>query len=152
MGDRMALSAGTTGAAENTETPAMMQQAKATKRTKTPVEVFNGSSSKLAKLGGLIDYVGERIEASDFVVVLGSGSPGMPGGEIAPTQFEVIRSVYRMSRNDAKMSLRRLFLYFLMRYDDFSIEESQMTTDSSSGIRVRFASDASSSDSDDDGV
>ena len=149
MGDRMALSAGTTGAAEKTETPATMQQAKATKRTKTPVEVFNGSSSKLAKLGGLIDYVGERIEASDFVVVLGSGSPG---GEIAPTQFEVIRSVYRMSRNDAKMSLRRLFLYFLMRYDDFSIEESQMTTDSSSGIRVRFASDASSSDSDDDGV
>ena len=149
MGDRMALSAGTTGAAEKTEMPTMMQQAKATKRTKTPVEVFNGSSSKLAKLGGLIDYVGERIEASDFVVVLGSGSPG---GEIAPTQFEVIRSVYRMSRNDAKMSLRRLFLYFLMRYDDFSIEESQMTTDSSSGIRVRFASDASSSDSDDDGV
>ena len=151
----MALSAGTTGAAEKTEMPAMMQPAKATKRTKTPVEVFNGSSSKLAKLGGLIDYVGERIEASDFVVVLGSGSPGMPGGrggEIAPTQFEVIRSVYRMSRNDAKMSLRRLFLYFLMRYDDFSIEESQMTTDSSSGIRVRFASDASSSDSDDDGV
>jgi hypothetical protein len=148
----MALSAGTTGAAEKTETPATMQPAKATKRTKTPVEVFNGSSSKLAKLGGLIDYVGERIEASDFVVVLGSGSPGMPGGEIAPTQFEVIRSVYRMSRNDAKMSLRRLFLYFLMRYDDFSIEESQMTTDSSSGIRVRFASDASSSDSDDDGV
>ena len=152
MGDRMALSAGTTGAAEKTETPTMMQPAKATKRTKTPVEVFNGSSSKLAKLGGLIDYVGERIEGSDFVVVLGSGSPGMPGGEIAPTQFEVIRSVYRMSRNDAKMSLRRLFLYFLMRYDDFSIEESQMTTDSSSGIRVRFASDASSSDSDDDGV
>ena len=145
----MALSAGTTGAAEKTETPATMQPAKATKRTKTPVEVFNGSSSKLAKLGGLIDYVGERIEASDFVVVLGSG---LPGGEIAPTQFEVIRSVYRMSRNDAKMSLRRLFLYFLMRYDDFSIEESQMTTDSSSGIRVRFASDASSSDSDDDGV
>ena len=143
----MALSAGTTGAAEKTETPATMQPAKATKRTKTPVEVFNGSSSKLAKLGGLIDYVGERIEASDFVVVLGSGSP-----ESAPTQFEVIRSVYRMSRNDAKMSLRRLFLYFLMRYDDFSIEESQMTTDSSSGIRVRFASDASSSDSDDDGV
>ena len=70
----MALSAGTTGAAENTETPATMQQAKATKRTKTPVEVFNGSSSKLAKLGGLIDYVGERIEASDFVVVLGCGS------------------------------------------------------------------------------
>ena len=148
----MALSAGTTGAAEKTEMPAMMQQTKATKRTKNPVEVFNGSSSKLAKLGGLIDYVGERIEGSDFVVVLGSGSPGMPGGEIAPTQFEVIRSVYRMSRNDAKMSLRRLFLYFLMRYDDFRIEESQMTTDSSSGIRVRFASDASSSDSDDDGV
>ena len=148
MGDRMALSAGTTGAAEKTETPATMQQAKATKRTKTPVEVFNGSSSKLAKLGGLIDYVGERIEASDFVVSLGGGG----GGEVLPTQFEVIRSVYRMSRNDAKMSLRRLFLYFLMRYDDFSIEESQMTTDSSSGIRVRFASDASSSDSDDDGV
>ena len=145
----MALSAGTTGAAEKTEMPATMQQTKATKRTKTPVEVFNGSSSKLAKLGGLIDYVGERIEASDFVVVLGSG---LPGGEIAPTQFEVIRSVYRMSRNDAKMSLRRLFLYFLMRYDDFSIEESQMTTDSSSGIRVRVASDSSSSDSDDDGV
>ena len=150
MNNRMSLSAGTTGAAEKTETPTMMQPAKATKRTKTPVEVFNGSSSKLAKLGGLIDYVGERIEASDFVVVLGSGSG--PGGEIAPTQFEVIRSVYRMSRNDAKMSLRRLFLYFLMRYDDFSIEESAMTTDSSSGIRVRFASDASSSDSDDDGV
>ena len=90
MGDRMALSAGTTGAAEKTETPATMQPAKATKRTKTPVEVFNGSSSKLAKLGGLIDYVGERIEASDFVVSLGGGG----GGEVVPTQFEVIRSVY----------------------------------------------------------
>ena len=144
----MALSAGTTGAAEKTETPTMMQPAKATKRTKTPVEVFNGSSSKLAKLGGLIDYVGERIEASDFVVSLGGGG----GGEVVPTQFEVIRSVYRMSRSDAKTNLRRLFLYFLMRYDDFSIEESAMTTDSSSGIRVRFASDASSSDSDEAGV
>ena len=144
----MALSAGATGAAEKTEMPAMMQQAKATKRTKTPVEVFNGSSSKLAKLGGLIDYVGERIEGSDFVVSLGGGG----GGEVVPTQFEVIRSVYRMSRSDAKTNLRRLFLYFLMRYDDFSIEESAMTTDSSSGIRVRFASDASSSDSDEAGV
>jgi hypothetical protein len=46
----------------------------------------------------------------------------------------------------------RLFLYFLMRYDDFSIEEAQMTTDSSSGLRVRFASDTTDSDSDDSGV
>ena len=56
-----------------TEMPASMQPAKATKRTKTPVEVFNGSSSKLAKLGGLIDYVGERIEGSDFIVCLAAG-------------------------------------------------------------------------------
>jgi len=129
-----------------TEMPATMQPAKATKRTKTPVQVFNGSSSKLAKLGGLIDYVGERIEGSDFIVCLGSG------GGIVPAQFEVIRSVYRMSRSDAKTSLRRLFLYFLMRYEDFSIEESAMTTDSASGIRVRFASDTSGSESDDDNV
>jgi hypothetical protein len=144
----MAEGVGTGSSKEKTEMPATMQPAKATKRTKTPVEVFNGSSSKLAKLGGLIDYVGERIDGSDFVVSLGGGG----GGEIVPTQFEVIRSVYRMSRTDAKTNLRRLFLYFLMRYDDFCIEESAMTTDSSSGIRVRFASDASSSDSDDDGV
>ena len=133
---------------EKPEMPATMQPAKATKRTKTPVEVFNGSSSKLAKLGGLIDYVGERIEMSDFILSLGSGS----SGGVVPAQFEVIRSVYRMSRSDAKTSLRRLFLYFLMRYDDFCIEESQMTTDSCSGIRVRFSSDSSTSDSDDDGV
>ena len=132
-----------------TEMPATMQPAKAAKRTKTPVEVFNGSSSKLAKLGGLIDYVGERIEGSDFIVSLGSGGPGR-SAEIVPAQFEVIRSVYRMSRSDAKTSLRRLFLYFLMRYEDFSIEESAMTTDSASGIRVRFASDTSGSESDDD--
>ena len=37
-----------------------------------------------------------------------------------------------------------------MRYEDFSIEESAMTTDSASGIRVRFASDTSGSESDDD--
>ena len=43
---------------EKTEMPATMQPAKAIKRTKNAVEVFNGSSSKLAKLGGLIDYVG----------------------------------------------------------------------------------------------
>ena len=59
-----------------TEMPATMQPAKAAKRTNTPVEVFNGSSSKLAKLGGLIDYVGERIEGSDFIVCLGSGGLG----------------------------------------------------------------------------
>ena len=134
-----------------TEMPATMQLAKAAKRTKTPVEVFNGSSSKLAKLGGLIDYVGERIEVSDFIVVLGNGGPGR-SAEIVPAQFEVIRSVYRMSRSDARVSLRRLFLYFLMRYEDFSIEESVMTTDSASGIRVRFASDTSGSESDDDNV
>ena len=144
----MAEGVGTGSSKEKSEMPATMQPTKAMKRTKTPVEVFNGSSSKLAKLGGLIDYVGERIDGSDFVVSLGGGV----GAVIVPTQFEVIRSVYRMSRSDAKTNLRRLFLYFLMRYDDFSIEESAMTTDSSSGIRVRFASDASSSDSDDDGV
>lgn len=134
---------------EKTEMPATMQPAKAIKRTKNAVEVFNGSSSKLAKLGGLIDYVGGRIERSDFILSLGDGSGGR---EIVPAQFEVIRSVYRMSRSDARASLRRLLLYFLMRYDDFSIEESAMTTDSCSGIRVRFASDSSTSDSDDDGV
>ena len=57
-----------------------------------------------------------------------------------------------MSRSDAKTKLRRLFLYFLMRYDDFSIEEAQMSTDSSSGLRVRFAPDTSGSDSDDNGI
>ena len=134
-----------------TEMPATMQPAKAAKRTKTPVEVFNGSSSKLAKLGGLIDYVSERIEVSDFIVVLGSGGPGR-SADFVPAQFEVIRSVYRMSRLDARTSMRRLFLYFLMRYEDFSIEESAMTTDSASGLRVRFASDTSGSESDDDNV
>ena len=45
---------------EQIEMSAVMQVRKAPKRTKTPVEVFNVSSSKLAKLGGLIDYVGDR--------------------------------------------------------------------------------------------
>jgi hypothetical protein len=130
--------------------PATMQHTKATKRTKTPVQVFNGSSSKLAKLGSLIEYVGERIERSDFIVVLGNGNPAR--GEVVPAQFEMIRVLYKMSRADARTNLRRFFLYFLMRYEDFSIEESVMTTDSSSGIRVRFASDTSGSESEDDGV
>ena len=70
---------------KKTEMPATMQPAKAIKRTKNAVEVFNGSSSKLAKLGGLIDYVGERIEVSDFIVVLGNGGPGR-SAEIVPAR------------------------------------------------------------------
>jgi len=146
----MAEGVDTDSSQEKTEMPATMQQTKATKRTKTPVQVFNGSSSKLAKLGSLIEYVGERIERSDFIVVLGNGNPTR--GDVVPAQFEMIRVLYKMSRIDAKMNLRRFFLYFLMRYEDFSIEESVMTTDSSSGIRVRFASDTSGSESEDDGV
>ena len=72
--------------------PALKQSQRERKSAKTAVEVFNGSSSKLAKLGGLIDYVGERIEASDFIVVLES-----VGSEqsVVPAQFEVIRAFTR---------------------------------------------------------
>ena len=102
-----------------------------TKKGKNPVEVFNGSSSKLSKLPGLVEYVSA---ASDFIVVLGKGEPI----QMSPAQFEVIRSVYRTPREVLKRSVRRLCLYFLMRYDDFTIQETALT-DSPSGLRVRLA-------------
>ena len=57
---------------------------------------------------------------------------------MSPAQFEVIRSVYRTPREALKSSVRRLCLYFLMRYDDFTIQETALT-DSPSGLRVRLA-------------
>ena len=41
-----------------------------TKKGKNPVEVFNGSSSKLSKLPELVDYVSAALTRSDFIVVL----------------------------------------------------------------------------------
>ena len=105
-----------------------------TKKGKNPVEVFNGSSSKLSKLPGLVDYVSAALTRSDFVIVLGNGEPI----EMSPAQFEVIRSVYRTPREALKSSVRRLCLYFLMRYDDFTIQETALT-DSPSGLRFRLA-------------
>ena len=105
-----------------------------TKKGKNPVEVFNGSSSKLSKLPGLVDYVSAALTRSDFVIVLGNGEPI----EMSPAQFEVIRSVYRTPREALKGSVRRLCLYFLMRYDDFMIQETALT-ESPSGLRVRLA-------------
>ena len=104
------------------------------KKGKNPVEVFNGSSSKLSKLPGLVEYVSAALTRSDFIVVLGKGEPI----EMSPAQFEVIRSVYRTPREALKSSVRRLCLYFLMRYDDFTIQETALT-DSPSGLRVRLA-------------
>ena len=104
------------------------------KKGKNPVEVFNGSSSKLSKLPGLVDFVSAALNRSDFLIVLGNGEPI----EMSLAQFEVIRSVYRTPRETMKSSVRRLCLYFLMRYDDFTIQESALT-DSPSGLRVRLA-------------
>jgi hypothetical protein len=105
-----------------------------TKKGKNPVEVFNGSSSKLSKLPVLVEYVSVALNRSDFIVVLGNGEPI----EMSPAQFEVIRSVYRTPREALKSSVRRLCLYFLMRYDDFTIRETALT-DLLSGLRVRLA-------------
>jgi len=105
-----------------------------TKKGKNPVEVFNGSSSKLSKLPGLVEYVSAALNRSDFLIVLGDGEPI----EMSRAQFEVIRSVYRTPREALKSSVRRLCLYFLMRYDDFTIQETALT-DSPSGLRVRLA-------------
>ena len=105
-----------------------------TKSRKNPVEVFNGSSSKLSKLPGLIEYVSAALDQSDFIIILGDGEPI----EMSPAQFEVIRSVYRTPRKEIKIAVRRLCLYFLMRYDDFNIQETALT-DSLSGLRVRLA-------------
>ncbi len=104
------------------------------KKGKNPVEVFNDSSSKLSKLPGLVDYVLAALHRSDFIVVLGKGEPI----EMSPAQFEVIRSVYRTPREELKIVVRRVCLYFLMRYDDFTIQETDLT-DSPSGLRVRLA-------------
>ncbi len=105
-----------------------------TKKGKNPVEVFNCSSSKLSKLPGLVDYVSVTLNRSDFLIVLGNGEQI----EMSPAQFEVIRSVYRTPREAMKSSVRRLCLYFLMRYDDFTIQETALT-DSPSGFRFRLA-------------
>ena len=75
------------------EPPEYMMSQK-TKKGKNPVEVFNGSSSKLSKLPGLVEYVSAALTRSDFIVVLGKGEPI----EMSPAQFEVIRSVYRTPR------------------------------------------------------
>ena len=104
------------------------------KKGKNPVEVFNCSSSKLSKLPGLVDYVSVTLNRSDFLIVLGNGEPI----EMSLAQFEVIRSVYRTPREVLKRSVRRLCLYFLMRYDDFTIQETALT-DSPSGLRFRLA-------------
>ena len=64
------------------------------KKGKNPVEVFNGSSSKLSKLPGFVEYVSAALTRSDFIIVLGKGEPI----EMSPAQFEVIRSVYRTPR------------------------------------------------------
>ena len=118
-------------ASEPTEHATSQKMSHKTKKGKNPVEVFNGSSSKLSKLPGLVDYVSAALTRSDFVIVLGNGEPI----EMSPAQFEVIRSVYRTPREALKSSVRRLCLYFLMRYDDFTIQETALT-DSPSGLRV----------------
>ena len=121
-------------ASEPTEHATSQKMSHKTKKGKNPVEVFNGSSSKLSKLPGLVDYVSAALTRSDFVIVLGNGEPL----EMSPAQFEVIRSVYRTPREALKSSVRRLCLYFLMRYDDFTIQETSLT-DSPSGLRFRLA-------------
>ena len=121
-------------ASEPTEHATSQKMSHKTKKGKNPVEVFNGSSSKLSKLPGLVEYVSAALTRSDFIVVLGKGEPI----EMSPAQFEVIRSVYRTPRVTLKSSVRRLCLYFLMRYDNFTIQETALT-DSPSGLRVRLA-------------
>ena len=41
------------------------------KKGKNPVEVFNGSSSKLSKLPGLVDFVSAALNRSDFLNRIG---------------------------------------------------------------------------------
>ena len=104
------------------------------KKSKTPLESFNGSSCRLGKMKSLLEYVGKNIDEKDFVVVLGSDA-----NEIGESQLTVLRCFYRLSRESMKTNhLAKVFMYFLMRYDGcFTVEEASRT-ESSSGIRVRF--------------